>query len=227
MSWLPVHLSANIKIVLTTLPDRHDLLRRLQTEVLKDCPGSFVQVQPLSLPDSQTLLNHFLSNAGRSAQQGASPCLSGSGGLSVCLSVRLCLSSLVACSVSFPFISNIVIFFLILFLSLFACLCLFLSISVFLSPSRSRSIAPSFYMLPSLSLFLSLTHYICVAISHSLYLPLFCFRSFCLYFYDFVCGGSLEYENRTWLEDSALYPTPLGLNLSYTCDDGKPPKMML
>ena len=60
MSWLPVHLPTNIKIVLTTLPDRHDLLHRLQTEVLKDRPDNFLQVQPLSLPDSQSLLNHFL-----------------------------------------------------------------------------------------------------------------------------------------------------------------------
>ncbi|KAK7100985.1 hypothetical protein V1264_023839 [Littorina saxatilis] len=65
MSWLPIQLPSHIKIVLTTLPDTHGLLDRLRNDLLKDCRSNFVELQPLSLPDSMNLLDHFLAKDNR------------------------------------------------------------------------------------------------------------------------------------------------------------------
>ena len=73
LQWLPEKLKENVKIVLSTLPDKHGILERLQKDLVQE-DEYFLEVGAMSVEECTKLLSCWLSSAGRclsSLQQSA------------------------------------------------------------------------------------------------------------------------------------------------------------
>ncbi|XP_064626001.1 uncharacterized protein LOC135486827 [Lineus longissimus] len=68
MGWLPISLKENVKIILSTLPETHGLLNRLQTEIYSDS-CSYLEVLPLSSDACLSLVSDWLENDERTLSE--------------------------------------------------------------------------------------------------------------------------------------------------------------
>ena len=63
LTWLRTRLPANIKVVVSTLPDIHGILERLRSKL--PSAACFVEVQPLEQAVCQSILKALLNEKGR------------------------------------------------------------------------------------------------------------------------------------------------------------------
>ncbi|KAK3600452.1 hypothetical protein CHS0354_037858 [Potamilus streckersoni] len=64
LSWLPKQLKKNVRIIITTDPEQHQILQRLHEEVI-EMSSSYVNLTPLSLHEASNFLQYLLGCYGR------------------------------------------------------------------------------------------------------------------------------------------------------------------
>ena len=62
--WLPKLLNENVKVIVSTLPDSHNLLQRLRTEVIQN-DNNFIELPPLQLSECMQILEARLAQENR------------------------------------------------------------------------------------------------------------------------------------------------------------------